>query len=178
MWNEGDVSKVWKAALGGISVLTLAGVATLGFGYPSLAEDVPSSIVEDFSYPGASQVEADLGIKLIKGDGHIVLADCGANPSNPPADLILVQSNDFSLPDRRNFCFSTKGASGYLTMEIPKVYFVRGDDTHTVAAKVEVKDDPTVVETERVDPGEWQPMGVGQSRGDATVLELRFPFSS
>ncbi|PTA46038.1 hypothetical protein C8054_12330 [Micromonospora sp. RP3T] len=60
-------------------------------------------------------------------------------------------------------------------MEIPMVYFVRGDSTNTVDAKVEVKDDPTVVETEQVDPGEWQPVGEGQARGTATLLELRFP---
>ncbi|WP_223874567.1 hypothetical protein [Salinispora fenicalii] len=169
---------MWKVALGGIAALSVAGLTTLGIVSPSSAEDVQPSIVEDFDYPGASQVEAELGIKLIKGDGHIMLADCGANPSNPPADLILVQSNDFSLPSGRNFCFRANGASGYLTVEIPKVYFVRGDDTHTVAAKVEVKDDPTVVETEQVDPGEWQPLGVGQSRGDANLLELRYPFAS
>lgn len=172
------MSKVRTAALGGIAALGLVGVTTLGMGYPSSAEDTPPSIVEDFGYPGAVQVEADLGIKLIKGDGHILLADCGANPTNPPADLILVQSNDISLPSGGNFCFRANGASGYLTMEIPKVYFVRGDDTHTVAAKVEVKDDPTVVETEQVDPGEWQPLGAGQARGDATLLELRYPFAS
>lgn len=145
---------------------------------PSAAEDTPPSIVEDYAYPGAAQVLAQRGIKLIKGDGHIVLTDCGSTPHNPPADLILVQSNDLTLPGGTNFCFKASGASGLLTMEIPQVYFLRGDGTRTIAAKVEVKDDPTVVEVEEVLPREWQPVGVGQDRGDATILELRYPFTS
>lgn len=176
--ERGKALRAWKAAFGGAVAVTLAGVVTFVAGKPSLAEDAPSSLVADFSYPGAAEVESERGIKLIKGDGSITLADCGSDPNRPPADLILVQSNDFSLPGGRNFCFRPKGESGYLTMEIPKVYFIRGDDINTVAAKVEVKDDPTVVEVEQVDPGEWQPVGLGQARGDATVLELRFPFDS
>lgn len=145
---------------------------------PSAAEDAPPSIVEDYSYPGAAQVLAQKGIKLIKGDGHITMVDCGSNPKNPPVDLILVQSNDLTLPGGVNFCFKATGSAGWLSMEIPKVYFVRGNSTNTIAAKVEVKDDPTVVEVEKVEPGEWQPVGPGQARGEATVLELRYPFTS
>jgi hypothetical protein len=62
-------------------------------------------------------------------------------------------------------------------MEIDEVYFVRGENDRTIAAKVEVQDATPVTETERVDPGEWQPVGVGQARGDATLLELRYPFA-
>ncbi|MEO3772192.1 hypothetical protein [Micromonospora sp. B9E7] len=169
----------WKRAIaGGAAVVLASAAAVIVSQLPSVAEDTPPSLVEDYSYPGAAQVLAQRGVKLIKGDGHIILVDCGSSPNNPPADLILVQSNDFTLPGGTNFCFKATGASGLLTMEIPKVYFVRGDDTRTVAAKVEVKDDPTVVEVEEVTPKEWQPVGVGQARGDATILELRYPFTS
>jgi len=142
------------------------------------ALDPAQAIVEDYSYPGADTVLTQRGIKLIKGDGHIVLADCGANPDVPPADLILVQSLKPDFPAGPNFCFKATGAAGYLTMEIPDVYFVRGDNGRTIAAKVETHDNPTVVETEKVEPGEWQAVGVGQSRGSATILELRYPFGS
>ncbi|MBB5476297.1 hypothetical protein [Micromonospora parathelypteridis] len=169
----------WKTAIVGGAAVVLASTAAVVISQlPSSAEDTPPSIVEDYSYPGAAQVLAQRGIKLIKGDGHITLVDCGSRPNNPPEDLILVQSNDLTLPGGSNFCFKPTGASGLLTMEIPKVYFVRGDNTNTLAAKVEVKDDPTVVEVEEVTPLEWQPVGVGQERGDATILELRYPFTS
>jgi hypothetical protein len=140
--------------------------------------DEPSSLVEDYRYPGADTILTQRGIKLIKGDGHIMLADCGANPDAPPADLILVQSLKPDFPAGPNFCFKATGTVGYLTMEIPDAYFVRGDSGRTLAAKVETHDNPAVVETEKVEPGEWQPVGVGQSRGSATILELRYPFGS
>ncbi|MEW2378440.1 hypothetical protein AB0883_20340 [Micromonospora sp. NPDC047812] len=159
-------------------MLLASAAAVVAGQLPSAAEDTPPGIEEDYSYPAAEKVLAEKGIKLIKGDGHLTLTDCGPTPNTPPNDLILVQSSDLTLPAGRNFCFRPKGTSGYLTMEIPKVYFVRGDNTNTVSAKLEVKDDPTVVEVEQVDPGEWQPVGEGQSRGEATVLELRFPFTS
>ncbi|WFF00295.1 hypothetical protein [Micromonospora sp. WMMD964] len=169
----------WKTTVAGAAAVVLASAAAVVVSQlPSAAEDTPPSIVEDYSYPGAAQVLAQRGIKLIKGDGHITLVSCGSTPNNPPADLILVQSNDLTLPAGINFCFKATGTTGLLTMEIPQVYFVRGDSTRTIAAKVEVKDEPTVVEVEEVIPAEWQPVGVGQGRGDATILELRYPFTS
>lgn len=141
------------------------------------AAEEPASLVEDYSYPGAAAIEADRGIKLIKGDGHIVLADCGSDPDLPPVDLILVQTSKPGAPAEVNHCFKATGTSGFLTMEVDEVYFVRGENDRTIAAKVEVRDATPVTETERVDPGEWQPVGVGQARGEATLLELRHPFA-
>jgi hypothetical protein len=141
----------------------------------SAVAESPPSIEENYDYPGAAQVLAQRGIKLYKGDGHIVLVDCGPNPNTPPADLILVQSWDLNLPGGPNFCFKAKGTTGYLTMEISQAYFLRGENSRAISAKVETRDEPTVIDVERVDPGEWQPVGEGQSRGPATVLELRYP---
>jgi hypothetical protein len=133
--------------------------------------------VESYDYPGAAQVLAERGIHLHRGDGHIVLVNCGPDPNSPPADMILIQTYDSQLPGDPNFCFKATGTSGYLTMEIPLSYLIRGDNNHTIAATVETLDNPTTIETERVDPHEWQPVGIGQSRGDATILELRFPYT-
>jgi hypothetical protein len=140
------------------------------------AADAPSSLVEDYSYPGADAVLAQYGITLKKGDGHLQLADCGADSDNPPADLILVQTNDLTLPSGPNFCFKPTGTTGYLSMEISQVYFIRGEQTRTVDAKVELQPDDAAATTKsvQVDPGEWQPVGVGADEGVATVLELRY----
>jgi hypothetical protein len=173
-----------RIVLGAIGFALVAGAAAgagLGNDRPANAEaaaDSPSSLVEDFAYPGADTVLAQHGIKLIKGDGTIQLADCGADPNNPPKELILVQTNDLTLP-KPNFCFRAEGTTGYLSMEVPQVYFIRGDQTRTVAAKVEVapeagSDDPGAVKSVQVDPGEWQPVGIGADEGEATVLELRY----
>lgn len=40
------------------------------------AADAQTILVEDFSYPGAAQIQAQYGITLTSGDGHIVFADC------------------------------------------------------------------------------------------------------
>jgi hypothetical protein len=169
-----------KILLSGVSFALVVG-AGLGSLRPANAEaaaESPSSLVEDFAYPGADTVLAQHGIKLIKGDGNIALADCGSDPDNPPQELILVQTNDLTLPEP-NFCFRAEGATGYLSMEISQVYFIRGDRSRTVAAKVEIapeagSDDPATVKSVQVDAGEWQPVGIGADEGEATVLELRY----
>jgi hypothetical protein len=162
-------------ALSAVSAVVLSGSVAAFAG--AAADEQPSSLVEDYSYPGAAQVEAARGIKLIKGDGHISLIDCGSDPNLPPENLILVQSSRQGTPAETNYCFKAIGTSGLLTMEIGEVYFIRGEGERTIGAKVEVQDATPVVETERVDPGEWQPIGIGQGRGEATLLELRFPIS-
>lgn len=145
------------------------------------ASDGQQSTIEDFAYPGAAEVLANRGIRLHKGDGHLTLADCGVTSDNPPADLILVQTHDLSLPGDPNFCFRATGTSGFLTVEISQVYVIRGESARSLSAKVEVEpaagtSDPVVVKSERVDPKEWQPMGIGNNEGEATLLELRFPY--
>jgi hypothetical protein len=167
---------IMAVAVGVAGAVVLGGSAMALAGYA--AEDEAPSLVEDFSYPGAAAIEADRGIKLIKGDGNITLTGCGADPNLPPTDVILVQTTAVGSPDKTNHCFKATGTSGFLTMEIGEVYFIRGEAQRTVAAKVEVQDTTTVVETEQVDPGEWQPIGIGQGRGEATLLELRYPFTS
>jgi hypothetical protein len=167
----------------GLSVavaVAAAGVLAIDAGHRSFAADAdaPSSLVEDFSYPGAAALLTTRGIKLVSGDGHIMLADCGADPDLPPVDLLLVQTNDLTLPGNPNFCFKTSGTHGQLSLEVSQVYFIRGNNKATVDAKVSVEPasgtgDP-VVKTEAVTPGEWQPVGIGNSEGEATLLELRF----
>ncbi|MBQ1047601.1 hypothetical protein KBX50_03735 [Micromonospora sp. C51] len=63
-------------------------------------------------------------------------------------------------------------------MEIAKVYFIRNRDSGNLDAKLEIKDDPAAVEVETLEPEEWRPVGEGASRGDAVLLELRFPASA
>jgi len=158
------------------------GVAAIGRSTPAraaAANDQQPSIVEDYSYPGADQVLATRGVKLIKGDGHIMLADCGADPNHAAADLIIAQSLAHG-PDGNyiNACFRTTGASGYLSMELSQVYVIRGNNRSTVKATVSLASNPSTTETDQVDPGEWQGVGVGANKPDATLLELRFPYAS
>ncbi|MGW0818183.1 hypothetical protein ACWD00_34090 [Streptomyces viridiviolaceus] len=88
----------------------------------SVADEAPGYAVEDFNYPQADKILAEQGIVLKRGDGHIVLADCASG-----TDLLRVMA-------RRNaetICFRTTGNSGWLTLEIPAVYVIRGNDYNT-----------------------------------------------
>jgi hypothetical protein len=141
--------------------------------YPAPTGATLPPLLETGDYPGAAEILETRKVKLIKGDGHILLADCGTG--TPPAGLIVVETHTPELNYPR-YCFSTSGASGYLTVEIPQVFIIRGDASHTVKASLSVAGEPGTV-TEEVSPQEWEPVGVGQSDGEATLLELRYPFT-
>jgi len=121
----------------------------------------PPSAVEDFAYPGAAQILIDTGIKLLTGDGHFTLADC----AGPDQDLVRLYS--FELDEMA--CFKVSGPVGYLALEIPDVYTIRGDLVHDVNAAIEIEGVTSSVD---VIVNEWTPVGVGANDGNATLLEL------
>ncbi|MFE9171709.1 hypothetical protein ACFYNZ_19740 [Streptomyces kebangsaanensis] len=98
----------------------------------TVANEAPGYAVEDFNYPHADRILAEQGILLKRGDGHIVLADC------------VDGTNQLQVwPRSKNrVCFDVTGASGYLTMEIPAVYAIVGND-YTTKATMTVDDETT-----------------------------------
>ncbi|OXM60440.1 hypothetical protein [Amycolatopsis vastitatis] len=136
------------AAATGLLIATLptAASAVAGTAQTTRAADEQPPLVEDYSYPGADKILAEQGFKLITGDGHMLLADC---PSTP--------GNDGFIRVRRNLkpiaCFKVPaGQSGRLTMEIPEVTFVKGDD-HTV--KATLAGQSTAID---ISKNEWTPI--------------------
>ncbi|MEV5928357.1 hypothetical protein ACPCSG_05180 [Streptomyces cellulosae] len=85
------------------------------------ADEVPGYAVEDFAYPEADKILEERGIVLKRGDGHILLADCGSQEG-----LLEVWPR---FKDK--VCFQVTGNGGFLTMEIPSVYGVRGNSFDT-----------------------------------------------
>ncbi|MET8750872.1 hypothetical protein ABZW32_12350, partial [Streptomyces sp. NPDC004667] len=65
----------------------------------AVAEDGPGYAIEDFGYPNADKILAERGITLKRGDGHIVLADCGS-----ATDLLEVWSRA-----NEKICFRVTG---------------------------------------------------------------------
>jgi hypothetical protein len=129
-----------------IAALPAAGSAVAGTAQTAQAADEQAPLVEDYSYPGADKILAEQGFKLITGDGHMLLADC---PSTP--------GNDGFIRVRRNLkpiaCFKVPaGQSGRLTMEIPEVTFIKGDD-HTV--KATLAGQSTAID---ISKNEWTPI--------------------
>ncbi len=145
----------------------LGGLAAFSGPAGAGAEDAPPPIEETYEYPGAAQIERDRGLKLIKGDGHILFADCVTG-----ADQIKVESRRWP-GTRGHFCFVVKGTKGYVTLEIPEAYVIWSDQNHALNAKITV-----AAETETVHVPKDDFVGIGESGNDpnsgpATVLELR-----
>ncbi len=78
------------------------------------AGDTLPSAVEDFTYPGAEAILRDKGVKLVKGDGHILLTECAAKDWK-----IKVEANKGF--DTVEYCFKVTGKKGNLTLEVPDV---------------------------------------------------------
>lgn len=115
-------------AVGGIVAPTaLADVGSAG----ATADDLPPFAVEDFNYPGADRILEERGFLLKRGDGHIVLADCGSE-----GGLL-----EFSVRGEGVVCFRVTGSSGYLSLEMPSVYGVRTGDSTTTHLELSVNDE-------------------------------------
>ncbi|MEI5033375.1 hypothetical protein RB201_12445 [Streptomyces sp. S1A(2023)] len=126
-----------------------------------LANEAPSSLVEDFNYPQADKIEEERGIVLKRGDGHIVLAECGSS-----SDLMVVYSRTTGQT-----CFRTTGDVGYLSVEIPAVYGIKGSTSHETDITLTAENSEQKVALAKA---EWK--GVGQSTDpqgrDHTLIEL------
>ncbi|MFE2413445.1 hypothetical protein ACFXDE_34430 [Kitasatospora sp. NPDC059408] len=107
---------------------TLAVATTFGVTAFAAADSVPAAgdtatpppAVEDFSYPGTSPYPQ---LKLIRGDGHIVLADCNT------ATQIQLWSRAVPSPSGGpGVCFRVTGTSGYLALELPQTFMIQTGD--------------------------------------------------
>lgn len=159
-------SKKWLAGVAGAALAATAGVIVTVYPAMAKAETQESqSLVEDFSYPGAAQIFAAQNVKLISGDGKIMIADCG-NPPNADITFIYVYTSDLSVNGGDPVCFRVLGTPGVLTMEVPAVFEIRGDgrvpgsgDGHDVTAMVRPQGgQPTTIQ---LDSDGSTPIGIG-----------------
>ncbi|MFF4583807.1 hypothetical protein ACFY15_36510 [Streptomyces sp. NPDC001373] len=147
----------WFAIAGGAA----GGAAADGAAMKSIADEGPGYAIEDFGYPNADKILAERGITLKRGDGHIVLADCGS-----ATDLLEVWSraND-------KICFRVTGTTGYLTLEIPAVFAVKGN---SYSAQVDMT---TGTEQKKYDVNKnaWTPVGesADEQGRDFMLMEIR-----
>ncbi|WP_253766473.1 hypothetical protein [Goodfellowiella coeruleoviolacea] len=135
--------------------------------------DAQLSTVEDYAYPGADQIFATYGVRLISGDGHIMAADC-AIPSSGPLGLIEVHTTEHIGPDQKGLiCFKVIGSSGSLSLQVPKAYEIRGDGRvpgagHKVRAELTTEaGEHTTVD---VNPSGSTPVGIGTGSNTPTTL--------
>ncbi|GGR74373.1 hypothetical protein GCM10010269_11770 [Streptomyces humidus] len=115
------------AAVGALAWITVTtgvlGGASRQTGSTELVVDgAPGYAVEHFDYPQADKILAEKKILLKRGDGHITLADCAGGTG-------LLEIMARNKTDR--ICFKVVGDSGWLTLEIPAVYAIKGNDYTT-----------------------------------------------
>ncbi|MEV4316311.1 hypothetical protein [Actinocrispum sp. NPDC049592] len=146
-----------------LPLLALALAAcTVSFTVPATAaDDEPPTLEEDYDYPGAADILRTKGIKLLKGDGHILLADC-----LPGTGQLEVYSNT-----KNQVCFTVTGQTGRLTLEIPNTYNIRGPAGHTVTVGVTIGGTASQV---TIAPGQFRGVGQGADPTSlpATLLEI------
>nr|WP_198151527.1 hypothetical protein [Kibdelosporangium sp. MJ126-NF4] len=151
-----------------IMVAPMNGGATVEVVLAAAPEETPPHTVEDTTYPGAAQILAQRGIKLIGGDGSIVLVDCG------PTGLIEVRSTEkgrICFKARTIYWGSRYPMVNYIAMEIPSVYTIKGDEKD-VEATLTVNNQSKVYAIEK---NAWTPVGEGAGPGNPpeTLLQIR-----
>lgn len=111
-----------------------------------VADGTPGYAVEDFAYPEADKILAEQNLVLKRGDGHITLADCVSGTG---------QLEVLAREKASKICFDVVGNEGWLSLEIPSVYNIRGNDYSTTV-------DMTVGTEEKsydIAKNTWTPVG-------------------
>lgn len=164
---------IWRRSLGVASALALAWFAVtaggVGASTPAkasgaavepAADEAPGYAVEDFNYPEADKILEEQGILLKRGDGHILLAECGAT------DLLEIYTRT-----NNKVCFRVTGNTGFLTLEITSVYGVK---TNAYDAALDLTTG-TEEAHEDIPANTWEGVGeVDDPEGrDYTLVEIR-----
>ncbi|MDT0460435.1 hypothetical protein RM550_32740 [Streptomyces sp. DSM 41527] len=151
----------------------LCGLLGTALGLPSLhsasaapagatAGGEPPSAVEEFDYPDAAKILAEKKIKLLKGDGHLLFADCGNSPQQ-----VKVWTRD------GDFCFLANAQHGYVTLEVPKVWALE-TASHPISADVTARGKTETVNVSKTGPQDgYQSVGEGTEGTPAVLVELR-----
>ncbi|MFE5736736.1 hypothetical protein [Streptomyces celluloflavus] len=159
LFGIGVTSTVLCAGLTTLAVAQAAPRTTPAATGAAAAAVMPSA-VEDFTYPGAAQILQEKGITLKRGDGHVMLTDCGSKYD------VMVESRT----GKNFFCFTISGKQGYLTMELPDA-FAMWTKEHPVKATVTADGKTTVVDAPK---NEYTSIGETTNSGKRSVLlELR-----
>ncbi|MFE2721531.1 hypothetical protein [Kitasatospora sp. NPDC059327] len=128
-------------------------------GTPQDASAAPLA-VEDFAYPGTSPFPA---LKLFRGDGHIVLADCSG------ATQIKLYSRAVGSAGPAA-CFRVTGPTGHLTLELPQTFIVQ---TVEYAVSARLTNDVGLSTTVDVPSNTMQNVAEGLGQKPAALVELR-----
>lgn len=152
----------WGAAGVAAAGLVIAGTGVASGKTAAAAADAgdagQAALVEDYNYPGRDAILADKHVKLLRGNGKIMLADCGG-------DVIEVRSREIGTT-----CFRSTVPGGWLTVEIPKVYLGKAD-SHQVGMRLTSNGES---EDHTLEPKAYAPFGEGvdPQHAPTTLVEI------
>ncbi|MFF4589112.1 hypothetical protein [Streptomyces sp. NPDC001388] len=132
----------------------------------SPSDSNPPVAVEDYGYPGADRILAEKGIKLKKGDGRILLAECDPNAQQ----IRVLTRRDDSVNRAGTYCFQATGKTGRLTLELPQVFAVEAAADHPVSADLTAGGKTTSVD---VPKGGFESVGEASGGAPSVLVELR-----
>ncbi|MGW5943538.1 hypothetical protein [Streptomyces celluloflavus] len=128
----------------------------------STTANQPPSAVEDFGYPNAERTLQEKKIKLIRGDGHLLLAECGNS-----SQRIKIWTRD------GDFCFQANAKTAFVTMEVPKVFALETASRPISADLTAGAQKETVNVTKEGRQDGYQSVGEGSKGAETTLVELR-----
>ncbi|MER8105876.1 hypothetical protein [Kitasatospora sp. NPDC094016] len=155
-WPTAVVAAATAAAFG--SALATAGTPSP----PPQAAETPIAppAVENFGYPGASGISK---VKLLRGDGSVMLTDCAAKPSQIQLWTRAPGNTDNKL------CLTATSPTGFLTLQLPDVFAVQTSDRS-------LRVDLTAADTSQsldVPKNGFKGLGEGLSQATTTMVQLR-----
>jgi hypothetical protein len=136
------------------------------------AADEPSSLVEDYSYPGAAAIAvADPRINLVSGDGHIILNSTCAAPATGVGRIAVISDQGDASP----ICFDVLAASGELSMRIDGVFSIDGrkaENGGAATATATIQPSGGAETSVTLNKDKTTPVGIGAGGDRTTLLEL------
>lgn len=96
----------------------------------SQAPSVPVAAAES-PFPNSAAILAKDGIKLVRGDGGITLAECGSSASQ----IRVYTYEDTNAKRKPIYCFGVGSQTGRITFELDRVFALDTGD-HAVSAKL------------------------------------------
>ncbi|RKT09793.1 hypothetical protein BX285_6898 [Streptomyces sp. 1114.5] len=150
-------------AIGAVAAATTVGAGALASADTTPAGDAATAppAVEDFAYPGDSP---NPQLKLIRGDGHIMLADCNT--------VTQIQLWSVAVPSPSGgpgVCFRVTGTTGYLSLELPQTFMIQTGDK---AVRADLTSEG-VAQTVDVAKNSYTTVGQAMGQKPTMLVELR-----
>ncbi|MFE2728157.1 hypothetical protein [Kitasatospora sp. NPDC059327] len=151
----------WKIVVAAISAALAIGVSTV-----ASADSTPAGnsaappVIEDFAYPGTSPFPK---LTLLRGDGHIVLADCYTDVQIKLFSSLVGGAGPAA-------CFRVTGTSGFLALELPQTFSIW---TAGYDVRARLTTEAGVTTTVDVPKNTVQNVAEGLGQKPATLVELR-----